>query len=104
MKPAAGAVVDFFGDSGGEGDDIVVENLFQITLAGGETGRVKLPRFAPSLDFCKVFFRNNAFFNQRFAGEQFDVKPKAEFVFIRPDGPHFGARVARNHPSIKNEK
>ena len=32
MQPAAGGVVDFFGDGGGEADDVVVERFFQFLL------------------------------------------------------------------------
>ncbi len=32
MQPAAGAVVDFFGDGGGEADDVVVERFLQFLL------------------------------------------------------------------------
>ena len=43
MKPAAGVVIDFFGDGGGEADDIVVECFFQFPLAGDEAGQVGEP-------------------------------------------------------------
>src|SRR5206468_1277574 len=40
---------------------------------------------------------NNTFGNQRFAGEQFDLQPDFEFVFVRPYGPHCWARIPLNH-------
>ena len=43
MKPAAGVVVDLFGDGGGEADDVVVERLFQFPLAGDEAGQIGKP-------------------------------------------------------------
>ena len=33
----------------------------------------------------------DVFGDERFAGKEFDLEPDAELVFVRPDGPHFGA-------------
>ena len=43
VEPAAGVVVDFLGDGGGEADDVVVERFFQFLLAGDEAGQVGEP-------------------------------------------------------------
>ena len=43
MEPAAGVVVDFLGDGGGEADDVVVERFFEFALAGDKAGGVGEP-------------------------------------------------------------
>ncbi len=48
VKPAAGVVVDGFGDGGGEADDVVVERLFQFLLARDEAREVGEPRSQPA--------------------------------------------------------
>ena len=52
---------------------------------------------AAGLDLGEIFFGHDAFFDERLAGEQFDLQPDAEFVFVRPNRPHFRAGIARNH-------
>jgi hypothetical protein len=37
---------------------------------------------------------NDAIFGQNSAGRRFHLEPAAEFVLVRPDGAHGGARVA----------
>jgi len=103
MKPAAGVVIDGLGDGGGEADDVVVENFFQLALAGDEAGQIGEPFVATGFDLREIFRRNNFLLHQRLAGEQFDLQPNLEFIFVRPDRPHLGARIARNHFKIKTE-
>ncbi len=54
MEPAAGGVVDFLGDGGGEADDVVVEGLFQFLLAGDEAGQIGEPFVRAGLDLGEV--------------------------------------------------
>ena len=91
MEPAAGRAFDFFGDGGGEGDDVVVEDFLQFLLARDEAGQVGKPFVAAGLDFDEVGCGHDALLNERLAGKEFDLEPDAELVFIRPDGPHFRA-------------
>jgi hypothetical protein len=73
-------------------------------LAGDEAGEVGEPFVATGFDLLEILGGDDAFLHQRFAGEEFDLQPDLEFVFVGPDGPHFGAGVARNHCFIKKEK
>ena len=97
MEPAAGRVVDLFRDRRGEGDDIMVESFFQFLLAFDEFGGMSGEIFRTRFDSVEVGPRNDAFCDQRCAGEEFDLEPDLELVFVRPDGAHFGARVAADH-------
>ena len=97
VEPPACIVIDGFGHGGHEPDDIVIERLFQFPLARDEPGQVGEPFVAASLDRLEILRGHDAFLHQRFAGEEFDLQPDIEFVFVGPDGPHFGARVTRNH-------
>ena len=89
MEPAAGVVVDFFGDGGGEADDVVVERLFQFLLARDEAGQVGKPLVRAGFDFGEIGARHDAFLDQGLAGEQFDLQPEAELVFVRSRWPAF---------------
>ncbi len=91
MEPAAGAVFDFFGDGCGKGDDVVIEDFLQFLLPGDETGQVGEPFVGAGLDFGEIGFGHDALLDERLAGKEFDLEPDAELVFVRPDGPHFGA-------------
>ena len=97
MEPAAGVVVDFFGDGGGEADDVVIERLFQFLLARDEAGQIGEPFVRAAFDFGEIGARHDAFLDQCLAGEQFDLQPEPELVFVGPDGPHFRSGIARNH-------
>ena len=97
MEPAAGVVVDDFGDGGGETDDVVVQHLFQFPLAGDEAGEVGEPFITTGLDAGKILRRHDLFLHQRLAGEQFDLQPDLQLVLVGPNRPHFGAGIARNH-------
>ena len=54
MKPAAGVVIDVFGDGGGEADDVVVEDFFQFALAGDEAGQIGEPFVAAGFDLREI--------------------------------------------------
>jgi len=97
VKPAARVVVDGFRHGRGEANDIVVQDLFQFALAGDETGEVGKPFIAAGFDLLEILGGDDAFLHQRFAGEEFDLEPDLEFVFVGPDGPHLGAGIASNH-------
>jgi hypothetical protein len=86
-------VVDLFGDGGGEADDIVVENFLQFLGAFGQSFCIGETFFRAAFHLGEVGARHDALLDERFAGEQFDLQPDAELVFVRPDGPHFGAGV-----------
>ena len=90
VQPSAGRVVDALGHGGGEGDDIVVEHLFQLALPGRQSGGVAFPGLATLLDFQKVFFRHHALGHQRFTGKFLNIEPKAQLVLFGPDRPHLG--------------
>ncbi len=97
MEPPACRMVDLFGDGGGEADYVVVEVFFQFFLAFDEFGWMAVEIFRTRFDPLEVGPGNDAFGNQRFAGEEFDLQPDLEFVFVGPDGPHRGARIPLNH-------
>ena len=97
VEPAAGVVVDLLSDGGGETDDVVVEGFFQFTLAGDEAGQVGEPGVATLFDLREIFGGHHAFLHEGFAGEQLDLEPDAEFVFIGPNRPHVRTGIARNH-------
>ena len=103
MEPAAGVVVDFLGDGGGEANDVVIERFFEFTLAGDEAGEVGEPLVGAGLHFGEVGLRDDTLGGERLAGEQFDLQPDAEFIFVGPDGPHLRAGIARNHCLMKKE-
>ena len=104
MKPPAGGVVDFLGDGGGETNHVVVQDLLQFPLAGHQAGQVGEPSLATVLDSGELARGHHLFLHERFAGQQLDLQPEFEFVFVRPDGPHFGAGITRNHGPIKGER
>jgi len=104
VEPAAGVVVDGFGDGGGEADDIVVERFLQFFLSGDEAGQISEPFVATGLDLLEIPRGYDAFLHECLAGEEFDLQPESEFVFVGPDGPHFGAGIARNHAGTLNWK
>ena len=91
MEPAAGRAFDFLGDGGGEGDDVVIEDFLQFLLPRNEAGQVGKPFVTAGLDFGEVSSGHDALLDERLAGKEFDLEPDAELVFVRPDGPHFGA-------------
>jgi hypothetical protein len=91
MEPAAGRAFDFLGNGGGEGDDVVIEDFLQFLLPRHEAGQIGKPLFRAGFDFGEVGFGHDAFSDERFGSEEFDLQPEAKLVFIRPDGPHFRA-------------
>ena len=68
-------------------------SFWRATRPGKSANHLSAPRF----DFGEIGARHDAFLDQRFAGEQFDLKPEPELVFVGPDGPHFRSGIARNH-------
>jgi len=97
MKPAARVVVDFFRDRRRESDDVVIKNFLEFALPCDEAGQIGEPFLAAGFYLRKIPGRNNFLLHQRLAGQELDLQPDAELVFIRPDRPHFRARVARYH-------
>ncbi len=93
VQPARGAVVDLFGDGGGEADDVVVERLLQFLRAFGQGFGVGETFVRAGLHLGEILRRHDALLDERLAGEQFDLQPDLEFVFVGPDGAHFGARI-----------
>ena len=91
VQPPAGAVIDFFGDGGGESDDIVVECFFQLLRSLGQRLCVGKTFVRTALHPGEIGFRHDAFLDQRLAGKEFNFQPDAELVFVGPDGPHFRA-------------
>ena len=104
MEPARGVIPDLFGDRRGESDDIVVECFFQFPLAFDQSFQIGKTFFRAGFDFGEIIGRNDAFLDERLAGEQLDLQPDAEFILVLPDRPHFGPGIARNHASIKTKK
>jgi hypothetical protein len=73
MKPAAGLVVDGLGDGSGEADDVVIERLFQFTLAGDEARQVGEPFVSTGFDLLEILGGHDALLDESFAGEEFDL-------------------------------
>jgi len=103
MEPAAGVVIDGFRHGGGEPDDIMIEHLLQFLLACDEAGQVGEPFVTAGFDPGKILCRDNFFLHQGLAGEQLDLQPDLQLVFVSPNRPHFGTGIARNHGFIKKE-
>ena len=103
MKPAAGVMVNGLSDGSRKANDIVIQDLFQLTLAGNETGQVGEPLLTTGLDSGEILGRNDFLLHQSLAGEQFNLQPDLEFVFVGPDRPHLGAGIARNHATLNRE-
>src|SRR5208283_3557524 len=104
MEPAAGVVVNLLGDGGGEADDVMVERFFEFALAGDEAGQVGEPLVGTGFHFGGVGLGDDALGGERLAGEQFNLQPEAELVFVGPDGPHLRSGITRNHGLMKKEK
>ena len=85
MQPARFRA-DFFGDGGGEGDDVVLHFGFDLV----DAVEVEVALFA---DGDGRRLRNQSGFGQGFGGRQFDFKPGAELVLVAPDMPHFGPGI-----------
>src|SRR5208282_1607666 len=84
VEPATGLILDFFSDGFGEGNHVVVQGFFQLLLAGNQTGQISKPLFRTALYFGEIGARHDALPDERFAGEQFDLEPEAEPVFVGP--------------------
>src|ERR1043166_1041096 len=96
MKPAAGGIIDVFGDVGGERDDVVVEGFLQLFRALDAESGARRHNF-------KIFFRDRAFLDESLAGEELDLQPDFELALFCPDLAHWRARIALNHVWIKPE-
>ena len=94
MQPAGGVGVagggHFFGDGGGEGDDVVLDFALDFVDAGDVEAGV-------GAQGCGGFGWDFAGFGQGFARGQLHFEPLREAVFVGEDAAHFGARVAGNH-------
>ena len=75
MQPAAGAMIYFFRDGGGEGDDVVVEGFLQFLLPFDEPFQIGEAFFRAGFYFREIGVRHDALIDKRFAGEQFDLQP-----------------------------
>ena len=79
-----------FGDSRGEGDDVVLdlglnlEDAFDVEV-GARANRLG------------GIFRHDAGGGQRFCGGDFDRQPGAEAIFVAPDAGHLGPGIAWDH-------
>ena len=90
VQPAAGRFADVFRDVGGEGDDVVVQRLFEFAAAfDGEGGVV--------LHLLEVFFGDESLVAKCLGREQFDVQPDFEFSLFRPNVPHLGTGITSYH-------
>lgn len=94
MEPPGGFAGAFglhgFGDSGGEGDDVVADFAFDFEDAFDlETGVGAEGAGGGGGDFTA--------FAEGVGGGEFDVEPLAVLVFVTPDVAHFGAGVACDH-------
>ena len=70
-----------------------------------EAGQIGEPFVRAAFDFGEIGARHDAFLDQGFAGEEFDLEPETELVFVGPDGPHFRSGIARNHEaSLKSRR
>lgn len=103
MEPAAGVVIDLLRHGSGEGNHVMIQGFLQFALSLHQPGRIQLPGRTASLELREILAGNNAFLDQRLAGEELDIEPETELVFFRPNRPHFRARIARNHAAIKPE-
>src|SRR5579884_1567687 len=81
---------DFFCDSGGECDDVVLNLGFE-RLDARKVEIAALPNCLGSR------LRNHAGFGQRLRSCNFNAQPHAELVFVTPDAAHFGPGVACDH-------
>jgi len=86
-------IADELGQMREEGDDVVLHLALDFVDA-----LYVEPRLAAALpDRLRGLLRNDAEFRQCVAGMRLDLEPDAEFGLGRPDGDHFGPRIARNH-------
>ena len=59
--------------------------------AFGEGFGICQAEIGPGLDPHEIRGRDQALLDKRFTGEEFDLEPDLEFVFVGPDGAHFWA-------------
>ena len=77
VQPARRAVVDLFGNGGGETDDVVVERPFQFFGAFGQSLHVGEAFFRAALHLREIGLRHDALLDEGLAGEQFNPQPDA---------------------------
>ena len=92
-----GVVADGLADRLEEGDDVMFDHPFDLFDSGDGKCRFLL-------DPLEGLRRYAAEFGPGLADGQLDVEPFAVFVFVRPDGPHFGAGVAVDHPGFLGKR
>ena len=85
-----GLAAHVLGNVGCEGDDVVLDFLFD-----GEDALDFEAAFAP--DSARGGLRDQAGIRFRFRRRHFDIEPLLELVVIRPNAAHFGTCVARDH-------
>ena len=86
----AGRRAHVFGQIGQKGYDVMVGFALNLINAGNFEGAL-IP------DFSSGFFRDHAQFGLGIAGMRLDLEPNLKLTLGRPDGRHFGARIARDH-------
>ena len=87
---------DDLGQMRQEGDDVVLGLALDLVDARDvEGGGVAL-----FPDRLRRLLRDDAELGQRVAGMRLDLEPDAEPGFGRPDGDHFGPRIAGDHRSV----
>jgi hypothetical protein len=84
---------DMFGQMGQEGDHVMLGHGLDLVDAGDVEFDVL---GAP--DGFGIGLRDHAQLGLGVAGMGLDLEPDAEAGFGRPDGGHFGAGIARDHP------
>ena len=83
VQPTLGRVADVLADVGGEGDDVVVQRLFELFAALDGEGGFRL-------HLRQILLGDEALTAKRFAGQQLDLQPDFQFPLFRPDFPHGG--------------
>src|SRR5690606_12962049 len=93
LMDEAGVRPDEFGKVRQEGDDVVLRLAFELVDAGD----VELSRAAAAPARLRSFLPHHSELSQCIAGMRLDLEPNPEFRLLRPDGNHFGSRIARDH-------
>ena len=86
----------FFGDGGGEGDDVVLHFALDFVDARDVEAGVRAQG-------VRGFGGDFAGFGQRFARGQLDFQPLREAVFVAEDAAHLGPRVSWNHENHESK-
>ena len=75
----------------------MVERFFEFLLTFDQLQGMALEVFRAGLDPIEIGLGHDTFLDERLAGEQFDLEPEFELVFVGPDFPHPRARIPLNH-------